>query len=239
MNSINFARTQVVGCITDNGVRIIENNGNPFLSVSVSVRMGSGDNASYMFVEATANVKLQEWLTPGRFIGLEGYPDVRGFQKDNGEVGASLSLRGARVILDGMESTVLSGNVGRQDAIRVIDGPKGKFMSFPLAVNKGTKDKPYTRWFECLVNIGEGKPLPESMVQAISQGVPVLVMGDIVASPYMDKEGEAKASQKVYVNTIQVGRKVEANDAAGASQAGYGSAQPAATDNAGGIPQFR
>lgn len=207
MQNCNFIRTTVVGAITKNGVRKSQNG--EFLNVSVSCRVRGGEQAEYEFIEFTAPLALEQYLTEGRFITVRGRPTARAYQTKAGEVKGSLELKNARIDLKGSKEMVLIGNIGRQESIRVIDGQRGKFIGFPFAVSEGSKESERTTWYEATVNVGEGKPLPESMIDAIKQGVPCVISGDVAADCYVPEGGEPQPKLKLFVRSIQVGRKNE------------------------------
>ncbi len=115
----------------------------------------------------------------------------------------------------GAERPVVKGDVGKQDQSRRIKGKGDKvdFISYPLAVSQGTGDNARTTWYQVNANVGEGKVLPESMAEAVTQGTPLAIIGVTRPDAYIGKgesgDDEARASQILYARMVQFGIRVD------------------------------
>jgi single-strand DNA-binding protein len=91
------------------------------------------------------------------------------------------------------------GNLG-QDATRNKVGDQ-TVCNFSIAVNKKTKDKEETLWIRCAL---WGKRAESGVVDYLTKGKQVLVMGPVDIEEYTTKDGEVRRNLRVNVNEISL-----------------------------------
>lgn len=97
-----------------------------------------------------------------------------------------------------MKKIIVTGNVGRDPEARFL--PSGEsFVVFSLAVNTGSKANQKTDWLEISCN-GKTAELVQNYVR---KGGKLLVEGTPAAGAYINKEGKAVATLRVYANNIE------------------------------------
>jgi single-strand DNA-binding protein len=96
-----------------------------------------------------------------------------------------------------MESITLIGNLGK-DA-QVHDSKSGKkFLSFTIAVNKWRNGEQKTNWYSI-----SWFDFPQNMVQYLTKGKSVIIIGDLECDIRIDNTGTAKIDRSVFANTVQ------------------------------------
>lgn len=99
----------------------------------------------------------------------------------------------------------ISGNVGKGGAT-LRDAGDTKVLSFSIA-NTSPFGQKITTWY----NVSLFGRQAESLAQYLTQGTPVVVVGEIANRPYKDKEGNDRMSLDLRANTVQLaGRREEA-----------------------------
>lgn len=110
-----------------------------------------------------------------------------------------------------MKKIIVTGNVGKDPESRF--APSGEsFVTFSLAVTTGPKANQKTDWLEISCN-GRTAEVAQNYVR---KGTKLLVEGTPSAGAYMNKEGKAVATLRVYANNIEMlsskDRSEEADD---------------------------
>ena len=100
------------------------------------------------------------------------------------------------------QQTILIGNVGRDPEMRYT--PQGVAVcDFSVAVNKvtgkGETRKEETTWFKVTV----WRERAETASQYIKKGMKIMVIGEIKASAYTNKQGQPTASLELTANNFQ------------------------------------
>lgn len=101
-----------------------------------------------------------------------------------------------------MNKTIIIGNLTRDPELRKVNvqGQETSVARLDVAVNdRLSRDKTITTYFECNV----WRNLADTCTQYLHKGSKVMVEGRISANPYTDREGNAKASLVINVNTIE------------------------------------
>ncbi len=98
--------------------------------------------------------------------------------------------------------TIIIGNVGREPEMRYT--PQGVAVcDFSVAVNKvtgkGETRKEETTWFKVTV----WRERAETASQFIKKGMKIMVVGEIKASAYTNKQGQPVASLELTANNFQ------------------------------------
>ncbi len=101
-----------------------------------------------------------------------------------------------------MNLCIFSGRVGRDPELRHTPGGDA-VLSWPLAVDTGTKDKPATMWIDCRLWGKRG----ESISQYISKGNKLVVSGRLAQEDYTSKAGEAKTALRLSVDQVELESK--------------------------------
>ena len=96
------------------------------------------------------------------------------------------------------EQTIIFGNVGRDPEMRYTKDGKA-VASFSVAVNQG-KDRD-AKWFRVTC----WERLAEVVAKYVCKGMPVLAVGYINASAWIDKGGQALASLELTAVKVQFG----------------------------------
>ena len=97
-----------------------------------------------------------------------------------------------------MKKIIVTGNVGRDPESRY-DASGSMFVTFSLAVNTGSKANQKTDWLEISCN-GKTAELVQTYVR---KGKKLLVEGTPAANAYINKEGNAVSTLRVYANNIE------------------------------------
>lgn len=97
-----------------------------------------------------------------------------------------------------MKKIIVTGNVGRDPESRY-DASGSMFVTFSLAVNTGSKANQKTDWLEISCN-GKTAELVQTYVR---KGKKLLIEGTPAASAYINKEGNAVATLRVYANNVE------------------------------------
>lgn len=113
-----------------------------------------------------------------------------------------------------MRKIFFNGNVGRNPETRYTQDGKS-FVTFSVAVNTGTKDNQKTDWYEVSCN---GRTA-EIVTQYVKAGTKVLVEGTPSVSAWINKEGQAVASQRVNATNVEMLSSKEGADASYTPQA--------------------
>lgn len=104
-----------------------------------------------------------------------------------------------------MKKMFVTGNVGADPNTRY-DTNGNMFVSFSVGVSVGTKMTPKTDWVEISCS---GK-LADTVQKFVRKGNKLLIEGFPTVNPYINKEGKAAASLRIYANNLEfLGRKEE------------------------------
>src|SRR5260370_20011445 len=100
------------------------------------------------------------------------------------------------------QQTIIIGNVGREPEMRYT--PQGVAVcDFSVAVNKvsgkGESRKEETTWFKVTV----WRERAETASQYIKKGMKIMVVGEVKASAYTNKQGQAMASLELTASHFQ------------------------------------
>jgi len=98
-----------------------------------------------------------------------------------------------------MNIFVFTGNLGR-DAEQRYTASGDSIVSFSVPVKAGFGDKAVTSWIKCSLWGKRG----ESVLPYLKKGQLVGVTGEFMAREWQDKEGQAKISNEVRVNDVQL-----------------------------------
>jgi single-strand DNA-binding protein len=128
-----------------------------------------------------------------------------------------------------MRKIFFNGNVGRNPETRYAQDGKS-FVTFSVAVNVGTKDNQKTDWYEVSCN---GRTA-EIVAQYVKAGTKVLVEGTPSVSAWINKEGQAVASQRVNATNVEMLSSKEGADAGYTPQAAPKDAQTLVGETMGG-----
>ena len=107
-----------------------------------------------------------------------------------------------------MKKIIVTGNVGRDPESRY-DAGGALYVTFSLAVNTGSKANQKTDWLEISCN-GKTAELVQTYVR---KGKKLLIEGTPAASAYINKEGNAVATLRVYANNVEFLSNERSDDA--------------------------
>lgn len=97
------------------------------------------------------------------------------------------------------QEITIVGNLGNDPELKYWDDGTA-FCNFSVAVNKAKKDgEKETTWFRCTAYRGTA----EAVAKYLSKGRQVLVVGEVKARAYEDKQGNPAASLDVQANTVK------------------------------------
>jgi single-strand DNA-binding protein len=117
----------------------------------------------------------------------------------------------------GWSQTIIIGNVGRDPEMRYT--PQGVAVcDFSVAVSKvsgkGENRQEKTTWFKVTV----WRERAETASQYVKKGMKIMVAGEINASAYTNKQGQATASLELTANDFQFLDSKNDNQSGGAPQ---------------------
>lgn len=103
-----------------------------------------------------------------------------------------------------MNQIMIKGNVGQNPELRDI-GNGQSVCRFSVAVNesyftKTNEKKETTTWF----NVSVWGKRAESLVQRLSKGSRVFVIGKVRQSKYTDKQGVEKTNFEIIANSVEI-----------------------------------
>ncbi len=130
-----------------------------------------------------------------------------------------------------MKKIIVTGNVGRDPESRY-DASGAMFVTFSLAVNTGSKANQKTDWLEISCN-GKTAELVQTYVR---KGKKLLIEGTPAASAYINKEGNAVATLRVYANNVEFLSNERGDDAGMDNNYESASSEPAGF-NAPGVQE--
>ena len=111
-----------------------------------------------------------------------------------------------------MNVCIFAGRIGREAELR--HTPSGdSVLSWPLAVDTGTRDKPATMWLDCSL---WGKRAP-TLQQYLPKGDKVTVSGRLSEEEYTGKDGVAKRRLRLSVDQVELAPKRDAQPGAAAA----------------------
>lgn len=97
-----------------------------------------------------------------------------------------------------MKKIILTGHCGKNPETKL--APNGdQFVTFSIGISVGTVKAPKTDWAEISCN---GK-LGDSIMQYLKKGTKVLIEGFPKADAYINKEGNAVGTLRVYANNVE------------------------------------
>ena len=101
-----------------------------------------------------------------------------------------------------MNICIFSGRMGRDPELRTTPGGD-PVLSWPLAVDVGTKDKPATMWLDCRLWGKRG----ESLQRYMAKGHKITVSGRLAQEDYVNKAGEPKTVLRLAVDQVELEAK--------------------------------
>lgn len=103
-----------------------------------------------------------------------------------------------------MNLCIFSGRVGREPELRNL--PAGDpILTWSLAVDTGTREKPATMWLDCKLF---GKRAA-ALAAYISKGSKLTVSGRLAQEEYTSKTGEQKTALRLSVDQVELPPKAE------------------------------
>lgn len=98
-----------------------------------------------------------------------------------------------------MNLCIFSGRVGRDPELRRL--PAGDtVLSWPLAVDTGTRDKPATMWLDCTL---WGKRA-ETLQPYVAKGAKLTLSGRLAQEEYQGKDGSTKTKLRLSVDQVEL-----------------------------------
>jgi single-strand DNA-binding protein len=102
------------------------------------------------------------------------------------------------------QQLIIVGNVGRDPEFKYLEGSGIAVCSFSVAVSKvtgrGEQRKEKTTWFRVTI----WRERAETASQLIKKGQRVLLVGEVEARAYTDKDGKAAASLEMTANEFKL-----------------------------------
>lgn len=98
-----------------------------------------------------------------------------------------------------MNICVFTGRVGREPEHRNTPGGDA-VLSWPLAVDTGTRDKPATMWLDCSLWGKRGQALQ----QYIAKGAKLTVSGRLAQEDYQAKDGSTRSKLRLSVDQVEL-----------------------------------
>ena len=97
-----------------------------------------------------------------------------------------------------MKKLSIIGNLGK-DPETSLDKNNNQFTTFSVAVRAGTKEVPKTDWFD----VSCSYKLADVAKSYLKKGSKVYVDGNIIVSAYINKDGLAVPSVRLYANNLE------------------------------------
>ena len=105
-----------------------------------------------------------------------------------------------------MNVCTFTGRIGRDPEIRHTNNGD-VVLSWPLAVDTGSKDKPATMWLDCRLFGRRG----EALQQYIAKGAKLTVSGRLAQEEYQGKDGGTRTALRLTVDQVELPPKGEAS----------------------------
>lgn len=98
-----------------------------------------------------------------------------------------------------MNVCIFTGRVGRDPEVRTTPGGDA-VLSWPLAVDTGTRDKPATMWLDCSLWGKRGQALQ----QYVLKGAKLTVSGRLAQEDYQAKDGSTRSKLRLSVDQVEL-----------------------------------
>ena len=96
-----------------------------------------------------------------------------------------------------MKTLTITGNIAADAKLH--QAQDNQFATFTVAINIGTKESQKIDWVDVICN----NELVQVAIEQAKKGAFVKIEGFPTVSAYLDKDGNAKAQQKLFAKTFQ------------------------------------